>query len=65
MLHVPKGGLTDRFTFEVELSTFKEKHHGQHVVTKRIPSTEWVLNRLRQRTQGLDGGGTASAEPRP
>jgi hypothetical protein len=51
--HVPKGGLTDRFTFEVELSEEKEKHNGQYVVTKRIPSVEWVVNRLRKRNPEL------------
>lgn len=49
MLHVPKNGLTDRFTFEVELSTCKEIHNGRHVVTKRVPSMEWVLNRFKKR----------------
>lgn len=49
VLHVPKGGLTDRFTFEVELSVCHEVHKGKHVVTKRIPSVEWVANRLRRR----------------
>lgn len=54
ILHVPKGGVTSRFTFEVQLDVCKEKHNGQHVVTKRIPSTEWVANRLRQHSQGID-----------
>lgn len=49
MLHVPKNGLTDRFTFEVELSVCKETHNGKHVVTKRVPSMEWVLNRFKKR----------------
>lgn len=49
VLHVPKGGVTDRFTFEVELSVCREIHHGRHVVTKRIPSVEWVANRIRRR----------------
>lgn len=50
ILHVPKGGLTDRFTFEVQLSVARETHHGRHVVTKRVPSVDWVLNRLRNRS---------------
>lgn len=54
ILHVPKGGVTNRFTFEVQLDVQKEKHNGQYVVTKRIPSTEWVLNRLRQHAQGIE-----------
>jgi len=49
ILHIPKGELTDRFTFEVELSVCHEKHNGKHVVTKRVPSVEWVMNRLRNR----------------
>ncbi len=54
VLHVPKGEVTNRFTFEVQLNVSKEKHNGHHVVTKRIPSTEWVLNRLRQHAQGVE-----------
>ena len=53
ILHIPKGELTDRFTFEVELSVVREKSNGQHVVTKRVPSIEWVMNRLRNRNTGL------------
>jgi tRNA A-37 threonylcarbamoyl transferase component Bud32 len=49
ILHIPRGELTDRFTFEVELSVCHEKHKGKHVVTKRVPSVEWVMNRLRNR----------------
>ena len=52
--HIPKGALTDRFTFEVELSVHKETHHGKHVVTKRIPSLQWVVNRLRNRNADMD-----------
>jgi hypothetical protein len=54
ILHVPKGGLTDRFTFEVELSECHEVDHGKHVVTKRIPSVEWVVNRLHDRNSKMD-----------
>jgi len=50
ILHVPKGGLTDRFTFEVELSVERESHKGRNIVTKRIPSLEWVMNRLKNRS---------------
>lgn len=49
-LHVPLGGITDRFTFQVELSVEREKHNGRNVVTKRVPSVDWVLNRLRNRS---------------
>lgn len=28
----------------------REKHNGQNVVTKRVPSVDWVLNRLRNRS---------------
>lgn len=54
IMHVPKGGLTDRFTFQVELSVARETVHGRHVVTKRVPSTEWVVNRLRNRMPDMD-----------
>lgn len=54
ILHVPKGGVTNRFTFEVQLDVQHEKQNGQYVVTKRVPSTEWVLNRLRTHVQGVE-----------
>ena len=53
MKHIPQGTLTDRFTFEVELSISHETHHGKHVVTKRLPSLDWVLNRLRHRNPDM------------
>ena len=53
ILHVPRGGVTSRFTFEVQLNVSRDTRNGQHVVTKRIPSTEWVVNRLRHHAQGV------------
>lgn len=47
VLHVLRGNVTNRFTFEVQLSMKRETHPSRFVVTKRIPSSEWVINRLR------------------
>lgn len=46
---IPPGDVTDRFTYMVELTGLKEKHKGQYVVTKRVPTDEWVINRLKRR----------------
>ena len=46
---IPPGDITDRFTYMVELTGQKEKHKGRYVVTKRVPTDEWVINRLKRR----------------
>lgn len=44
---IPPGDITDRFTYMVELSA--DRKHDQYVVTKRVPTDEWVINRLKRR----------------
>lgn len=46
---IPPGDITDRFTYMVELSAEKERTAGGYVVTKRVPTDEWVINRLKRR----------------
>ena len=44
---IPPGDITDRFTYMVELSV--DKAHDRYVVTKRVPTDDWVINRLKRR----------------
>ena len=44
---IPPGDVTDRFTYMVELST--DRKNDRYVVTKRVPTDEWVINRLKRR----------------
>src|SRR5690606_31100043 len=44
---IPPGDITDRFTYMVELSV--DKKNDRYVVTKRVPTDEWVINRLKRR----------------
>ena len=44
---IPPGDITDRFTYMVELSA--DRKNDQYVVTKRVPTDEWVINRLKRR----------------
>ena len=44
---IPPGDFTDRFTYMVELTA--DKARGRYVVTKRVPTDEWVINRLKHR----------------
>jgi hypothetical protein len=46
---IPPGDITDRFTYMVELTAEKEKGKNGYVVTKRVPTDEWVINRLKRR----------------
>jgi len=44
---IPPGDITDRFTYMVELTA--DKARDRYVVTKRVPTDEWVINRLKRR----------------
>ena len=44
---IPPGDITDRFTYMVELEA--DKKNDRYVVTKRVPTEEWVINRLKRR----------------
>ena len=44
---IPPGDVTDRFTYMVDLEA--DRKNDQYVVTKRVPTEEWVINRLKRR----------------
>lgn len=44
---IPPGDVTDRFTYMVELEA--DKKNDRYVVTKRVPTEEWIINRLKRR----------------
>lgn len=44
---IPPGDITDRFTYMVELTA--DKKNDRYVVTKRVPTEEWIINRLKRR----------------
>ena len=44
---IPPGDVTDRFTYMVELEA--DQKHDRYVVTKRVPTEEWIINRLKRR----------------
>jgi hypothetical protein len=44
---IPPGDITDRFTYMVELTA--DRARDRYVVTKRVPTDEWVINRLKRR----------------